>query len=115
MMTRMIYGLIVLLILVFAAGFIPGRNNLFILPLVMYAVLAAVLLTKTIALPPDGVHKVILLIAGTSALAFSISVTYSVLGIKGYYPINDVLYIGGAITSLIVFLASAIASIVISR
>ena len=108
---RVVWGLVLLLIIFFLGGFLDfGAGSLLIIVL-LYFGLGIVLNVSVVKSGAKGKLRLYLLLTGISSTVFSLGVTYGIVGIMGYYTINDFLYLSSVIIAFLAFVIGTICSL----
>lgn len=109
------YGLLVSFCLVFINGFFEFGGKSLLVVISLFLISAIVLLIQTLKSTIKGNLKAFLTIASCAAIGYSIGVIYGVLGIWGYYKINDLFFFGAVIISLMCFTVGSLGTIISFR
>ena len=112
---RLVYGLITLFILLFLSGILDIGGKLLFALILLYFVLSVAINVLIFKSKPEGKLKVFLLLTGISSVVFSLGIIYGILGIWGFYSINDLIYLSSVIASWIGFMTGALGSIILLK
>ena len=115
LLKRILIGMIAFFALVFLVSLIPKAENVFLLPLLFFFLLGLSLMYKSSSSKPEGRLKSFLWVTGISSLVFSLGLLYGVLGMWGYYDINDPLFLGSVIAGVLAFIIGAIGTLLLLK
>ena len=111
----LIYSLLSLFTVFFIAGFLDLNGKLLLSVIFLLFLGAIIFLMSVLGSNTTGKMRTWYLTTAIAAIVFSLGVSYGILGIWGYFEINDLIYVGSVAIAMIGFLAGTIGSLIFSH